>query len=219
VVILSRLEHPHIVRLLGVCPESCTLAYEHLPDGTLLSRLSAGGFPWKDRIRILAEQRSALAYLHSSRPHAIIHADVKLSNILLDASDASRLGDFGTARAVHVKPLADEEETIGRRTGPMGYMDPVFFMRGELTTESDAYAFGVVMLQLLTRLLDLKVADQAREALRLDAVHGVLDASAGAWPEVLAERLLKLAPRCCSLGPGSGARRSRSTRSGGRSTS
>jgi serine/threonine protein kinase len=201
VVILSRLEHPHIVRLLGVCPESCTLVYEHLPDGTLLGRLSAGGFPWKDRIRILAEQRSALAYLHSSRPHAIIHADVKLSNVLLDAGDASRLGDFGTARAVHVKPLA-EEDTVGRRTGPMGtmgYMDPVFFMTGELTTESDAYAFGVVVLQLLTGLRDLNVADQAREALRMDAVHSLLDASAGAWPEVQAERLLKLALRCCSL--------------------
>ncbi|KAK3129390.1 hypothetical protein QOZ80_6BG0478790 [Eleusine coracana subsp. coracana] len=203
-VVLSRLEHPHIVRLLGVCPESCSLVYEHLPNGTLLERLTttggAAGLSWKDRVRILDEQRSALSYLHSSRPHAIIHADVKLSNVLLDARDASRLGDFGTARAVHVKPL--EEETIGRRTGPMGttgYMDPVFFMTGELTTESDAYAFGVVVLQLLTGLLDLNVADQAREALRMDAVHSVLDSSAGAWPHVQAERLLKLALRCCSL--------------------
>ncbi|TVU10626.1 hypothetical protein EJB05_44170, partial [Eragrostis curvula] len=200
-VVLSRLEHPHIVRLVGVCPESCSLVYEHLPNGTLLERLSKG-LLWKDRVRILAEQRSALAYLHSSRPHAIIHADLKLTNILLDARNVSRLGDFGTARAVWVKPLQDQEETIGRRTNPMGttgYMDPVFFMTGELTTESDAYAFGVVVLQLLTGLLDLNVADQAREAVKMDAVHSVLDASAGPWPEVQAERLLKLAIRCCSL--------------------
>ncbi|XP_039794288.1 U-box domain-containing protein 33-like isoform X2 [Panicum virgatum] len=199
VMVLSKLEHPHIVRLTGVCPESCSLVYEHLPNGTLLERLSKG-LPWKDRVRILAEQRSALVYLHSRRPHAIIHADLKLTNILLDAGNVSRLGDFGTAREVHVKPL--EEETIGRRTNPMGttgYMDPVFFMTGELTTQSDVYAFGVVILQLLTGLLDLNVAEQAREAVKMDAVHSVLDVSAGAWPEVQAERLLKLALRCCSL--------------------
>ncbi|XP_062199359.1 U-box domain-containing protein 33-like isoform X2 [Phragmites australis] len=199
VVVLSRLKHPHIVRIIGVCPESCSLVYEHLPNGTLLDRLSKG-LLWKDRVRILAEQRSALAYLHSSRPHAIIHADLKLTNILLDAGNVSRLGDFGTARVVHVKPL--EEETISRRTNPMGttgYMDPVFFMTGELTTESDVYAFGVVILQLLTGLLDLDIAEQAREAVKMGAVHSVLDASAGCWPEVQAERLLKLALRCCSL--------------------
>ncbi|XP_062194204.1 U-box domain-containing protein 33-like isoform X3 [Phragmites australis] len=199
VVVLSRLEHPHIVRLIGVCPESCSLVYEHLPNGTLLDRLSKG-LLWKDRVRILAEQRSALAYLHSSRPHAIIHADLKMTNILLDAGNVSRLGDFGTARVVHVKPL--EEETIRRRTNPMGttgYMDPVFFITGELTTESDVYAFGVVILRLLTGLLDLNIAEQVREAVKMDAVHSVLDASAGAWPEVQAERLLKLALRCCSL--------------------
>ncbi|KAF0911504.1 hypothetical protein E2562_011148 [Oryza meyeriana var. granulata] len=56
VVVLSRIEHPHIVKLIGVCPESCILVYEHLPNGTLLDRLSKG-LPWKDRVRILAEQR------------------------------------------------------------------------------------------------------------------------------------------------------------------
>ncbi|KAF0911509.1 hypothetical protein E2562_011148 [Oryza meyeriana var. granulata] len=199
VVVLSRIEHPHIVKLIGVCPESCILVYEHLPNGTLLDRLSKG-LPWKDRVRILAEQRSALAYLHSCRPHAIIHADLKLTNILLNAGNVSRLGDFGTARTVHMKPL--EEETICRRTNPMGttgYMDPVFFMTGELTTESDVYAFGVVILQVLTGLLDLNIADQVREAVKMDAVHCVLDASAGSWPEVQTERLLRLALRCCSL--------------------
>ncbi|KAM3224521.1 hypothetical protein ACQJBY_057732 [Aegilops geniculata] len=199
VVVLSRTEHPHIVRLIGVCQESCILIYEHLPNGTLMDGLSKG-LPWKDRIRILAEQRSALAHLHSSFPHAIIHADLKLTNILLDAGNVSRLGDFGTARIVQMKPL--KEDTICRRTNPMGtmgYMDPIFFMTGELTTESDVYAFGVVILQVLTGLLDLNIVEQVQEALRRDAVHGLLDASAGSWPEVQAERLLRLALKCCNL--------------------
>jgi interleukin-1 receptor-associated kinase 1 len=155
-VVLSRLEHPHIVKLIGVCPESCSLVYEQLPNGTLRDRLSKG-LPWEDRIRILTEQRSALVYLHSSRPNAIIHADLKLTNILLDAGDVSRLGDF-----VPVKPL--EEETIIRRTipmGTMGYIDPVFLMTGKLTTASDVYAFGVVILQLLTGLDDLNIVERA----------------------------------------------------------
>jgi interleukin-1 receptor-associated kinase 1 len=199
VVVLSRIEHPHIVRLIGVCQESCALVYEHLANGTLKDGLS-NGLPWRDRIRILAEQRSALAHLHSSRPHAIIHADMKLANILLDARNVSRLGDFGTARVVHMKPL--DEDTVCRRTNPMGtigYMDPVFFMTGELTTESDVYAFGVVILQVLTGLLDLNIAEQVREAMKMDAVHSLLDASAGSWPELQVERLLRLALRCCHM--------------------
>uniref|UniRef100_A0A453L9W2 RING-type E3 ubiquitin transferase n=2 Tax=Aegilops tauschii subsp. strangulata TaxID=200361 RepID=A0A453L9W2_AEGTS len=199
VVVLSRVKHPHIVKLIGVCPESCGLVYEYLPNGTLMDGLSKG-LPWKDRIRILSEQRSALAHLHSSRPHAIIHADLKLTNILLDAGNVSRLGDFGTARVVQMKPL--EEDTICRRTNPMGtmgYMDPVFFTTGELTAESDVYAFGVVILQVLTGLLDLNIVEQVQEAMKMDAVHGLLDASAGTWPEVQAERLMRLALRCCNL--------------------
>lgn len=199
VVALSRIEHPHIMKLVGVCQESCVLVYEHLPNGTLMDALSKG-LPWKDRIRILAEQRSALAHLHSSRPHAIIHADLKLTNILLDARNVSRLGDFGTARIVQMKPLG--EDTICRRTNPMGtmgYMDPIFFMTGELTTESDVYAFGVVILQVLTGLLDLNIAEQVHEAMTKDAVHGLLDVSAGNWPEVQAARLMRLALRCCNL--------------------
>eukprot|EP00267_Zea_mays_P051538 XP_020404499.1 U-box domain-containing protein 33 [Zea mays] len=201
VMVLSKLEHPHIVRLVGVCHASCTLVYEYLPNGTLLDRLSKGRLlPWEDRVRILVELRSALAYLHSHRPNAIIHADLKLANILLDAGDAARLGDFGTARMVHVKPLEDEEETIVRRTNPMGtmgYIDPVFFTTGELTTESDVYAFGVVILQLLTGLHGLNIAEQVRGA--RSKLHGLLDVSAGPWPQVHSARLLKLALRCCSL--------------------
>jgi hypothetical protein len=71
----------------------------------------------------------------------------------------SCLDDFRTARAVHVKPLADEE-TVGQRTRPMGtmgYMDLVFFMTGELIVELDAYVVGDAVLQLLTGLLDLVV--------------------------------------------------------------
>ncbi|KAF8780633.1 hypothetical protein HU200_001235 [Digitaria exilis] len=186
VAMLSRLEHPHIVKLIGVCQESCSLVYEHLPNGTLQDRL-ANGLPWEDRVRILSEQRSALKYLHSRRPNAIIHADLKLTNILLDAGDVSRLGDFGTARAVHVKPL--EEETIVRRTIPMGTI-------GELTTESDVYAFGVVIMQLLTGMDGIKIAEKVRGAAKMQSV---LDTSAGPWPVVEAERLLKLALRCCSM--------------------
>jgi len=200
VVVLSRIEHPHIVRLIGVCQESCALIYEHLPNGTLKDGLSKG-LPWRDRIRILSEQRSALAHLHPSRPRAIIHADLKLVNILLDSRNVSRLGDFGTARVVHMKPL--DEDTVCRRTNPMGtigYMDPAFLTTGELTTESDVYAFGVVILQVLTGLLDLNIIEQVKEATKMDTVHSLLDTSAaGSWPGVQAERLMRLALRCCNM--------------------
>lgn len=184
---------------MGVCSKSCSLVYEYLPSGTLKQQL-VRALSWQDRVRILGEQRSALICLHTNKPYAIIHADLKPQNILLDENNISRLGDFGTARAILNDP--SNQETICRKTNPMGttgYMDPIFLMTGELTPQSDVYSYGVVTLQLLTGLLELNIAEQVEEGLRRGVARQILDGSAGDWPAVQAEKLLRLALRCCSL--------------------
>ncbi|XP_042379876.1 U-box domain-containing protein 33-like [Zingiber officinale] len=199
--VLSMIEHPHIVKLIGVCSELSALVYEYLPHRSLSQRL-ARGLKWQDRIRIISEQRSALMYLHSSpnRGQPIVHADLKFSNILLDEDDISRLSDFGTARVMH-RGLS-KKATFCHNTNPMGtpgYMDPAFAMSGELTPQSDIYSFGIVILRLLTGSPELNIAKQVEEAIRKGAVNCILDASAGDWPAANAKQLLQLALRCCNI--------------------
>ncbi|XP_020112624.1 U-box domain-containing protein 33-like [Ananas comosus] len=197
--VLGMIKNPYIIKLMGVCSKSCSLVYEYLPSGTLKQQL-VRALSWQDRVRILGEQRSALICLHTNKPYAIIHADLKPQNILLDENNISRLGDFGTARAILNDP--SNQETICRKTNPMGttgYMDPIFLMTGELTPQSDVYSYGVVTLQLLTGLLELNIAEQVEEGLRRGVARQILDGSAGDWPAVQAEKLLRLALRCCSL--------------------
>uniref|UniRef100_J3NA24 Protein kinase domain-containing protein n=1 Tax=Oryza brachyantha TaxID=4533 RepID=J3NA24_ORYBR len=165
---LSRLRHKHIVHLHGSCvarqkrsllslrrkdvkQEEMLLVYEYMKNGSLAYNLhghpSSSSSPvmssWKTRVQILLGVSRAVEYLHD---HAVvIHRDIKPSNILLDASWAPRLTDFGVA------VNCDEAR---RRNIPVygtpGYMDPELFITNLPSLSSDVYSFGVVMLEVLT---------------------------------------------------------------------
>ena len=98
VVVLSRVRHPNLVMLMGSCSEASGLVYEFLPNGSLEDRLacenSTPPLTWQVRTRIIGEICSALVFLHSTKPHPVIHGDLKPSNILLDANLVSKLSDF-----------------------------------------------------------------------------------------------------------------------------
>lgn len=192
VLVLSKVRHPNIIVLLGVCSQSCSLVYEYLSNGSLDERLARknGTLPlsWQDRVRIIAEQRSALIYLHSHKPHAIIHSDLKMANILLDANNVSRLGDFGAAQLI--RQDGSDKAILCQRTtamGTMGYIDPMFLIHGELTPSSDVYSFGIIILRLLTGLPVLKIAEVIQKRLQNGSMRRILDASAGEWPLVHTE--------------------------------
>eukprot|EP00253_Pinus_taeda_P014362 PITA_14362 len=102
--ILSRIRHPHMVLLLGACPEHGCLVYEYMANGSLEDRLLCKGnsapLPWFLRLRIIWEVASALLFLHSSKPEPIVHRDLKPANILLDDNFVSKIGDAGLAKLV-----------------------------------------------------------------------------------------------------------------------
>ncbi|KAH0456311.1 hypothetical protein IEQ34_014218 [Dendrobium chrysotoxum] len=202
-LVLSKIRHPNVVILYGVCSETSALVYEYLPNGNLEERLSSKKTPhlscW-DRFRIISEQRSVLLFLHSSQPYAIVHADLKPQNILLDANNISRLGDFGTARLI--LRSGAEDESICLRTNPMGtmgYMDPVFLTDGLLTPQLDIYSFGIMILRILSGFPVLRIRERVEEGLRTGRVRQLLDDSAGQWPVVQTEKLMQLALKCCSF--------------------
>ncbi|CAL5034768.1 unnamed protein product [Urochloa decumbens] len=149
-LILSRVTHKNIVKLLGCSLhfEAPVLVYEFVPNNTLHYLIhvqdKASIRTLGIRMRIAAEAAEALAYLHTlNRP--IFHGDVKSANILLDHNLAAKVSDFGCSM------IMSAEENLQAVKGTMGYLDPEYLLNFELTDKSDVYSFGVVLLELLTR--------------------------------------------------------------------
>lgn len=204
--VLSKLRHPNLVMLIGACPEVWTLVYEYLPNGSLEDRLSCKDnsppLSWQTRIRIATELCSVLIFLHSCKPHSIVHGDLKPANLLLDANFVSKLSDFGICRLLSQNDLSSDNTSLCCRTDPKGtfaYMDPEFLATGELTPKSDVYSFGIILLRLLTGRPALGITKEVKYALDTGRLNTLLDPLAGDWPFVQAEQLANLALRCCEM--------------------
>lgn len=205
--VLSRIRHPNLLTLIGTCPEVWSLVYEYLPYGNLQDRLfckdNTPPLSWQIRVRIAVDICSALIFLHSNKPHGVVHGDLKPGNILLDANFVSKLGDFGICRLLTGHDTSTDSGTLCCRTdnpkGTLLYMDPEILSTGELTPKSDVYSFGVVLLQLLTGRPALGIAKEVQNALDEGILGAILDSSAGDWPFVMAKQLAHLALRCCEI--------------------
>ncbi|XP_048132676.1 U-box domain-containing protein 33-like [Rhodamnia argentea] len=204
--VLSKVRHPNLITLIGACPEPCTLVYEYIPNGTLedwlRSKNRAKQLPWRARIRVAMELCSVLAFLHSCKPHSIVHGDVKPGNVLLDAHLVSKLSDFGISRLLPWGEQSSNNTTVMYPTNPKGtsgYIDPEFLVTGELTTKYDVYSFGITLLELLTRRPIVGLVNEMQKAVSAGTLEAILDPLAGEWPYTVAKELTHLALRCCEI--------------------
>ncbi|KAJ7963979.1 GPCR kinase [Quillaja saponaria] len=155
---LSRLHHKHLVRLVGYCEEKeeRLLVYEYMKNGALYDHLhdknnveksSSVLNSWKMRIKIALDASRGIEYLHNYAVPSIIHRDIKSSNILLDLNWTARVSDFGLSLT---DPESDHDYRPMKAAGTVGYIDPEYYGLNVLTSKSDVYGLGVVLLELLT---------------------------------------------------------------------
>jgi len=204
VEILSRVRHPNLVTLIGACKDAQALVYEYMPNGSLDDRLACKDnskpLSWQLRTRIASNICSALIFLHSNKPHSIVHSDLKASNILLDGNNIAKLSGFGVSQILTDQFKATT--TLYRYTHPKGsfvYIDPEYLISGDLTPQSDVYSFGIVLLRLLTGRSGFGLLKEVQQAMEKGCLQAILDSSAGEWPAMYAEQLAELGLRCCKI--------------------
>ncbi|XP_042516857.1 probable LRR receptor-like serine/threonine-protein kinase RKF3 [Macadamia integrifolia] len=156
VEVIASVRHVNLVALRGYC--TATTPYEGhqriivcdlMRNGSLHDHLFGSSdkkLSWPVRQKIALGTARGLAYLHYGAQPAIIHRDIKASNILLDEKFEAKVADFGLAK------FAPEGMThmSTRVAGTLGYVAPEYALYGQLTERSDVYSYGVVLLELLS---------------------------------------------------------------------
>ncbi|KAE8675370.1 Receptor-like serine/threonine-protein kinase ALE2 [Hibiscus syriacus] len=152
--LLSRLKSPYLVELLGYCADQHhrLLIFEFMPNGTLQQHLHHPGseyrpLDWGSRLRIALDCARALEFLHEHATPTVIHRDFKCTNVLLGQHLRAKVSDFGLAKIGSDKINGQISARVPWSTG---YIAPEYASTGKLTTKSDVYSYGVVLLQLLT---------------------------------------------------------------------
>ncbi|XP_074284761.1 putative serine/threonine-protein kinase PBL7 [Silene latifolia] len=157
-MIASSLQHPNIVPLLGFCidpEEGLFLVYKYVSSGSLERHLhgkkrGVKGFTslsWSVRYKVAVGIADAIAYLHNGTDRCIVHRDIKPSNILLSSKKRPKLCDFGLATWTPAPSIPFLCKTV---KGTFGYLAPEYFQHGKVSDKTDVYAFGVVLLELIT---------------------------------------------------------------------
>ncbi|CAL5421698.1 unnamed protein product [Camellia sinensis] len=151
--ILKQINHSNIIRLSGFCvhDENTYLVYEYAENGSLSDWLHSNSknhystsLSWKQRVQIAYDVADALNYLHNYTSPPYIHKNLKSSNILLNIDLRAMIANFGLA------PENQNLQLTRLVVGSHGYMAPEYIENGLVTPKLDVYAFGVVMLELLS---------------------------------------------------------------------
>eukprot|EP00935_MAST-01C_sp_MAST-1C-sp1_P002794 g2794.t1 len=163
---LTNVKHPCLVQLYAYSidgPQKC-LVLEYT-DGPLDQRLVAKDKPalgWQQRVDIIVSACRALEHLHSLNP-PIFHRDIKSSNILivgyssaaLDHESVAKVSDFGTVREddrnrdATMRTSAKTHASTKQIVGTSPYMPNEYTLNGHISEKTDAFALGIVIIELL----------------------------------------------------------------------
>ncbi|KAI3965794.1 hypothetical protein MKX01_010751 [Papaver californicum] len=151
VSLMKKLRHPNVLLFMGAVtsPEHLCIVTEVLPRGSLFQLLQRGicKIDWRRRVLMALDIARGMSYLHSCSP-AVVHCDLKSSNLLVDKNWTVKVGDFGLSRLKHATYLSGKS---GK--GTPQWMAPEVMRNDPLDEKSDVFSFGVILWELCTQMI------------------------------------------------------------------
>ncbi|KAL6515611.1 hypothetical protein OROHE_018645 [Orobanche hederae] len=166
VATISSTHHLNLVRLIGFCSEGRhrLLVYEFMKNGSLDNFLFTSGdqsgklLNWEYRFNIALGTAKGITYLHEECRDCIVHCDIKPENILLDENCHAKVSDFGLAKLVN--PKDHRYRTLTSVRGTRGYLAPEWLANLPITSKSDVYSYGMVLLEIVSGRRNFEVSDE-----------------------------------------------------------
>ncbi|XP_078504380.1 mitogen-activated protein kinase kinase kinase 7 isoform X1 [Lissotriton helveticus] len=145
---LSRVNHPNIVKLYGACLNPVCLVMEYAEGGSLYNVLhGAEPLPQYNAAHAMSwclQCSQGVQYLHSMKPKALIHRDLKPPNLLLVAGGTVlKICDFGTA--------CDIQTHMTNNKGSAAWMAPEVFEGSNYSEKCDVFSWGIILWEVITR--------------------------------------------------------------------
>ncbi len=158
---VARLSHPHIVTVIDAGEDDGTpyIVFEYVEGETLKQRIRRlGRLEIPEAVAYAIEIARALGAAHDRK---IVHRDVKPQNVLIDGDGRALITDFGIARTLTEEGLTAD----GRVLGTTDYVSPEQALGQGVGGQSDLYALGVVLFEMLTGEVPFKAENQVAVAM------------------------------------------------------
>jgi serine/threonine protein kinase len=159
---VAQLSHPHVVGVIDAGEDEgrSYIVFEYVEGETLKERIRRQGrLPISESVAYSIEIARALGAAHARH---IVHRDVKPQNVMIDDEGSAKVTDFGIARTLDEDGLTAD----GRVLGTTDYVSPEQALGHDVNGQSDLYALGIVLYEMLTGEVPFKGDNQVAVAMK-----------------------------------------------------